>query len=65
MRDAGRDQEAEDMLYYTINGTIIQGNTSGKDNPPKEFTDAVDVFKQFFKNNLDRVLSSTMITNTL
>ena len=65
MRDAGRDQEAEDMLFYTINGTIIQGNTSGKDNPPKEFTDAVDVFKQFFKNNLDRVLSSTMITNTL
>lgn len=60
-----KTQEADDMLFYTINGTIIQGNTSGKENPPKEFADAVDVFRQFFKNNLNRVLSPAMITNTL
>lgn len=65
MYKIGKSREADDMLWYTINGTIIQGNTSGKENPPKEFTDAVDVFRQFFKNNLDYVLSPTMITNTL
>ena len=61
----GKKQEADDVLWYTINGTIIQGNSSGRNTPPKEFTDALDAFKLFFKNNLDRVLSSSVVTHTV
>ena len=61
----GRAQEADDMLRYAINGTIISGNSTGKDHPPKEFIDAVDAFKQFFKSNLSTILSPAIVTNTL
>ena len=35
--DALVRKQAEDMLRYTINGVIIDANSSGKDSPPEAF----------------------------
>lgn len=57
--------QAEDMLWYAINGIIIDENSSGKDTPPHEFTDGLNAFKKFFKENMDTVLSDSVVSATM
>jgi hypothetical protein len=63
--DAYVIKQAEDMLRYTINGTILNSNHSGKGSTPKEFEHALDAFRKFFKNNLDNILTPSTISSNM
>ncbi|MEI7563296.1 MAG: hypothetical protein WCJ39_06685 [bacterium] len=58
-------RQAEDMLRYSINGVIIDGNSSGRDTPPPEFLAGLNAFKNFFKHNLDDILSDSIVSATM
>jgi len=61
----GKSREVEDLLRYSINGTILSNNGWSKWLPPEEFKNGLDAFKNFFKNNLDTILDKEMINKTM
>lgn len=63
--DPKLQKQAEDMLRYTINGIILQRNSSGKGTPPPQLEKALDAFRLFFKVNLDAILSPSTISLTM
>lgn len=63
--DPKRHKEAEDMLWYILNGTIMKFNGAGKGNPPKQLDNALNAFKSFFKSNLDEILSPHILSSTM
>jgi len=54
--------EVGDVLYYTIVGQI--SHSFGRVSIPPEFHDALEARKDFFKNNLDLILSPDILSSS-
>lgn len=65
LKDPSLHHQAHHTLRYTINGTIIKNNAGWHDDPPPQFRGALDAFKNFFEQNLDIILSPSMVGKTM
>jgi len=54
--------EVDDVMYYTIVGQI--SNSFGRVSIPQQFLDALAGWKDFFKNNLDLILSPDILSSS-
>jgi len=55
---AGRQSEAQDILRYSIVGTIVRTLNGAA---PQELQKWLEVFMNFFKSNLNQILDSAMV----
>lgn len=62
IKNCTNKREAEDMLRYTIVGTITARSGSGW--VPSQLLAGLDAFKNFFKSNLDTILKPDVIEKT-
>lgn len=59
----GNTKQAEDILRYTIVGTIVKNSWRGW--VPPELRSWLEWFKDFFRNNLDTILKHRMVADTM
>lgn len=54
-------QDVDNVLYYGIVGEIVESLSRGA-TPPDELTDALNAWKDFFKNNMTTILQSDVVS---
>ncbi|AHB41745.1 hypothetical protein P148_SR1C00001G0958 [candidate division SR1 bacterium RAAC1_SR1_1] len=59
----GHGQSADEMLWYVTVGNIVKNSGNGQ--APDELINGLEAFKDFFKNNLNTILESDVIEQSL
>lgn len=60
MSDVNRQQEAKDIIRYSVVGTVVKSLHGAA---PQELKTWLEAFKNFFENNLDQILDPGMVSD--